>query len=189
MDAATWLAEFDRRGEVFRAEREEMHRVVGGKIRRELHPELVRAAGPVVLEAAHEVESDSCPVSACRRVYVAALGAGWAARITRALAAVPRTGLLETYAVRAARHDERLWACWWNGSFNAAQYWSPGGQVEILAATDADTRVKIAYAAAARATRIPLAIGPPKPVTMRGVLDAVDGIRLTRHVIEERAAA
>lgn len=123
---------------------------------------VVAAGAPVVLEAAHEVEMDSCSVAACRRVYVAALGAGWAARITRALAAVPRTGLLETYAVRARRHDERLWACWWNGRFDAAQYWGPGG-IEVL--------------------------GWRTVAKRRGVLDAVEGIRLTRHVVEGRVAA
>jgi hypothetical protein len=116
----------------------------------------VVVGGPVVFEAAHEVEAEVCPVSACRRALAVALGAGWAARITRAVAAVPRTGLLETYALRARRHDERLWACWWNGSFNAAQYWGPGG-VEVL--------------------------GWRTVAKRRGVLDAIEGIRLSGNVM------
>lgn len=167
------------------------------------------SSGPVVLEAAREVEIDSCSVAACRRVYVAALGTGWTARITRALAAVPRTGLLETYAVRARRHDERLWACWWNGAFEAAAYWSPSG-IETLAGermslvppavtpVDAMTVPQIKSLAVDRGIKIPskfkraqviehvkaagltCSIPPPQ---RRGVLDAVEGIRLTRHVV------
>ena len=161
-------------------ERDERHRALGEKIRAELHPPVKVAPAPVVLVPAVEVESDSCPVSAARRALVAAVACGWSARITRAVAAVPRSGVVESYALRASRHgDERLWASWWGGGFNAAQYYRFGGQVEPLAATDMDTRVKYAYAAAARATRIPLAIGPPKPITERGVMDAIEGRRLT----------
>jgi len=153
--AEQWLAEIARRGDEFRAARDEFQRAVGEQLA--IEDSLTSTAAipvvPVVLEPATEVAVESCPVAAARRALNVALSTGWAVRLTRALAAVPRTGLLTTYALRARRHDERLWVSWWNGSFNAAQYIGPGGGIESLGF---------------RTTKV-----------RRSVVDALNGIRLT----------
>lgn len=154
MDAAAWLAHWADAEARYLAERDERYRALGVKIRAELHPAPAVVAGPVVLEPAHEVESDSCPVAACRRVAAAAGACGWTVRLTRAVAAVPRVGVLESWAVRCARGgDERLWTCWWGGAFNAAQYWRSGCNVESLVSRTVARR--------------------------RGVMDAIEGRRVT----------
>lgn len=152
MDAAAWLAHWADAEARYLAERDERYRRIGA-LRESDSGSKVAAAGPVVLESAHEVETESCPVAAVRRVVGAARGAGWTVRVTRALAAVPRSGLVESWAVRAGRHgDERLWVTWWGGSFNAAQYWRVGCNVEILGFRTVARR--------------------------RGVMDAIEGRRL-----------
>jgi hypothetical protein len=158
MDVQEWLAEFARRDDAWRAERGEYHRAVGEKIRADLHPPAKVAPAPIVLEPGHEIDSsaDHLPsiASGARRVEVAALAAGWSARVVASLAAIPRTGLLAVVTVRCARHDERLWAAWWSGSFDCAQYLGPasGGRVERLGWRTVKAR--------------------------RGVLDAINGVRL-----------
>jgi hypothetical protein len=150
--AEQWLIEIARRGDEFRVARDEFQRAVAERIAAE-HASAVAVVGTIVLEPAIEVDVESCPVAAVRRALNVALSTGWAVRLTRALAAVPRTGLLTTYALRARRHDERLWVSWWNGSFNAAQYLGPGGGIESLGFRTTKTR--------------------------RSVVDALNGIRLT----------
>ena len=141
---------------------------------------------------------------------MAALAAGWSARIVASLAAVPRTGLLAVVTVRARRHDERLWAAWWNGSFDTGQYLRAGGQVEKLGAermslaplavtqVEAMTVSQIKTLAAERGIKIPskyakaavieyvkmqgLAASMPPP-RVRGVLDAIEGLHLARHLV------
>lgn len=152
MDAAAWRAHWADAEARYLAERDERYARIGG--RDESVSRSAVAVAPIVLEPAVEVESDSCPVAATRRAHAAALGAGWSARITRAVAAVPKVGVLTTWALRARRHDERLWACWWGGSFNAAQHWSPRG-IEVLGWRTVTKR--------------------------RGVVDALEGLHLTRH--------
>jgi hypothetical protein len=153
MDAAGWLAHWADAEARYLAERDERYRALGGKIRAELQPPVRVAPTPVVLMPAVEVESDSCPVAAARRTLVAAVACGWSARITRAVAAVPRSGVVESYALRASRHgDERLWASWWGGGFNAAQYWTAGRNVEVLGWRTVKAR--------------------------RGVMDAIEGRRI-----------
>lgn len=132
MDAQAWLARWADAEARYLAERDERYRRIGA-LRESDSGSRVAAVGPVILEPAVEIDPEGCPVAAVRRVVGAALAAGWSVRVTRALAAVPRSGLLESFAVRAGRHgDERLWATWWNGSFNAAQYWRSGCNVEVL---------------------------------------------------------
>ena len=175
---------------------------------------MVRGGGTVVLEPAREVTGD-VPAAACGRLLSAALAAGWDTRVTRALAAVPKVGLLESYAVRARRHDERLWACWWNGSFEAAQYFRAGGRVETLGAqrmaetvagpqpADGMSVAQIKTLAAERGIKIPskynkaqvidhvkahgLVAAPPPPA-VRGVLDAIEGLHLARHLVSPMAS-
>jgi len=150
LDAAAWLAHWADAEARYLAERDERYRRIGAL----RNPAPTVVAGPVVLEPAHEVELDSCPVAAARRVAAAAGACGWAVRLTRAVAAVPRVGVLESWAVRCARGgDERLWACWWGGSFNAAQYWRAGCNVESLGFRTVARR--------------------------RGVMDAIEGRRVT----------
>lgn len=207
MDAAAWRARFAVEAEVrYRAERD----ALWSRIQRDLASAIVAPTNrPVVLEPAREVESDSCSVAAARRALSVALGAGWAARLTRAVAAVPRSGVLESYALRARRHDERLWATWWGGAFNSAGYWSRGG-FEVLGGermslappavvpVDAMTVGQIKALAIERGIRIPskyakaaviehvkalglvASLPPPR---VRGVLDALEGIQLTRHLV------
>ncbi len=140
MDAAAWLTEFAQREarlDAWRAAAALRHQLMGDRIRRELHPEpQVRRTGwaaAVVLEPGREIDSESvgCPAAA-GRTAAAALAAGWATRIVRSVAAVPRTGILEVITVRGARHDERFWAGWWNGKFECAQYWGPTAGIEVL---------------------------------------------------------
>lgn len=154
MDAAGWLAHWASVEARYLAERDERYARIAAKIKAELHPDPKVAPVPVVLVGAAEVESDSCHVAAARRVVGAARGAGWSVRVTRALAAVPRSGLVESWAVRCRRGggDERLWATWWGGSFSAAQYWRVGVNVEILGFRTVARR--------------------------RGVVDAIEGRRL-----------
>lgn len=122
--------------------------------------------GPVVLERGREIDAQSqaCPASA-RRVVAAAGGAGWQARTVRALAADPRKGLIESITVRARRHDERLWAAWWNGSFQHAWYLGAGGLEQLGMARVTGKRI----------TKI------------RGVLDAIEGIQLTYQDVTNRS--
>jgi hypothetical protein len=205
--AEQWLAEITRRGDEFRAARDEFQRAVGEQLA--IEDSLTSTAAipvvPIVLEPATEVDVESCPVAAVRRALNVALSTGWAVRLTRALAAVPRTGLLTTYALRARRHDERLWAAWWNGGFECAAYWGHAG-IEILggermallapAVTPVELMsvAQIKGLATERGIKIPSkfkkaeivehvktlglisSIPPPK---RRGVLDALEGIRLT----------
>lgn len=139
MNAAAWLARFADAERLYLAERDERHARIGAP------PAVKVVVGtPVVLEPVREVESDSrsgVPVGA-RRVVSAALAAGWQARVTRAVAAVGKVGLVTSYAVRARRHDERLWACWWqsgtgSASFNAAQYFMDGMPCPEILGADA----------------------------------------------------
>ena len=153
-DAAGWLKYWADAEARYLAERDERHRALGEKIRAELHPPVRIAPAPVVLVPAVEVESDSCSVAAARRACAAAVACGWSARITRAVAAVPRSGVVESYALRASRYGgERLWASWWGGGFNAAQYWAAGRNVEVLGWRTVKAR--------------------------RGVMDAIEGRRLS----------
>lgn len=127
MDAAAWLAEFARlqvqREQVWRAERGALWDRVGASQKHELHSSDV--GKPVVLET-READEDDLPTSA-QRFAARAAATGWATRMVASLAAVPTSGLVSVVTVRARRHDERLWAAWRNGSFDAAWYSGPTG--------------------------------------------------------------
>ena len=152
--ADEWRARFFEQR--WRAERDELWARVGADL-----PAGVGAANrPVVLVSGREAEPDGIDVSApagARRVGSAALAAGWAVRIVESVAAVPRTGILRVVTVRGARHDERFWAAWWQSgdkpaSFECAQYLVRGCAIERLGFRTTKTR--------------------------RGVMDAINGIRL-----------
>lgn len=205
------MAQFVAASDRYLADRAAMHARVGARITAELHPEFDSRSVvvPVVLEPAADVLGD-VPVVACGRALTAALAAGWDARVTRAVAAVPRTGLLTTYALRARRHDERLWACWWNGAFEAAQYFRAGSQVEALGGqrmaamvsaavpVEGMSLAQIKSLAAERGIKIPSKfkkdqvvahvraaglVFAPAPPPRRGVLDALEGLHLARHLV------
>jgi len=209
LDAAGWLAHWADAEARYLAERDERYRRIGA-LRNLDSAGANPSSGPVVLEPAHEAELDLCPVAACRRVAAAAGACGWTVRLTRAVAAVPRVGVLESWAVRCARgSDERLWACWWNGAFNAAQYWRVGAPaVEILGGdrmgtwavgptpVESMTVAQIKSLAIDRGIKIPSKFNKdaviehvkahglasaPAPRPLRGVLDAIEGLQLTRH--------
>jgi hypothetical protein len=114
------------------------------------------AAHPVVLDA-RLCDVDDAPASA-RRLAGAASAAGWRAKFVWALAADPRRGLVESVTVRLTRHDERCFAAWWNRSFQGAWYFSSSTAPERL--------------------------GWRTTVKIRSVLDAVEGIQLTRQVVD-----
>lgn len=213
MDAAGWLAHWADAEARYLAERDERYRALGEKIRAELHPPVRVAPAPVVLVPAVEVESDSCPVDAVRAAVGAACGAGWAVRVTFARAfevsARGKGAVVESFAVRCARHDERLWAAWWSGAFECGQYYRRGaGGVEMLGGTrmaawtpaavsvDMMTVPQIKELAAEVGIRIPSKYNKaqivehvktlglsaaPAPPPRRGVLDALEGLHLTRH--------
>lgn len=214
MDATEWLAHWAAAEARYLGERDERYRRIAAKIKAELHPEPRVAPAPVVLVGATEVESDSCPVDSVRTAVAAARGTGWAVRVTLARAfevsARGKGGVVESYAVRCARHDERLWAAWWNGAFECGQYFRRGGTggVELLGGSrmgawapgavsvDAMTVVQIRALAVERGIKIPSKyakaaivehvkalglVAADAPPPRRGVLDALEGLHLTRH--------
>jgi len=156
MDAAEWLARFDRVGEEYRVQRE----VNWARIAAEKAPVVRVMAAPVVLEAGREIDLDDEVVSApaaARRVASAGRATGWSVRLVASRAAVPAKGLVEVVTARARRGDERLWAAWWNGRFDVA--WRVG--------LDGLEQLGWARMGGNRKT----------PLKMRGVLDAIEDVR------------
>lgn len=148
MNAAAWLAEFARRDEAWRQEREAFHREVGERIRAEVSAG-VRAPPmvPVVFESERfeweDFDDDDFAEDlprAARRVARVALSTGWATWAVRARAALPTKGLIVTWSARARRHDEGLVAVWRNGAFDSALYCGPTGLERLAAARVAGRR-------------------------------------------------
>ncbi len=161
MDAAAWLARFAEVDDAWRTAAALRHRLMGERIARELHPVAEshsRFGGTVILEPGHEIDSESDGVpSSARSAGVSALALGWAVRHVRSVAAVPRKGVCTVVTLRARRHDERLWAAWWQigdnpARFDCAQYWRAGAPIELLGWRTVKAR--------------------------RGVMDALEGRRL-----------
>lgn len=171
-----WLAEFARRGEQFRAAASAFHRHVGGL------GGAVEAvpARPVVLEPARDVRrSDQDLPRSASGLLDLAHSLGWSGRLVASAAAHPSKGYVEVVTLRFRRHDERGFAAWWNGAYECGWYVGPDG-LEPLAGTPMSTRASAAATRAAKA----LAAGKPEPAAVpmiRGVRDALEGIRLTRH--------
>src|SRR5512147_146224 len=156
MDAAAWRAEFARREAQWRFERA-MH---WASISAERAPAASKGeVTPVVLES-WEADEDDLPTTA-QRVVSRAQAAGWTTRMVASIAAVPSIGLVNVVTVRARRHDERLWTAWRNGGFDVAWYSGPSGL----------ERLGWARLGGARKT----------PLKVRGVLDAIEGIRGPRQ--------
>lgn len=162
MDAGAWLARFAAVDDAWRAAMAARHRAIGERIRADAAPKYKIVAVPTVLEGPSDVALDdegalgTLPVAA-RRVGVAALAAGWGARVVRAVAAVPGKGIVESWSVRASRHgDERLAAVWFGPpgkpAFDCAFYFGPERVMERLGAAKSKGR--------------------------RTVLDAINGVRL-----------
>lgn len=156
MDAAAWIAEFARREQVWRDERQALWDRVGASQKHESHSSDV--GKPVVLTPGEEIDagSDRVPSSA-RRAAAGAIAAGWSTRMVASLAAVPTSGLVTVVTVRCRRHDERLWAAWRNGGFDVAWYVGPSGLERLGWARMGGNR--------------------KTPLKMRGVLDVIEGIR------------
>ena len=179
MKAEQWFTEFDRRGDEFRAARAAFHREVGERIRAESAPALRAPVRPVVLERDElddltDFDDDALDLPASvRRTWTAALSTGWAVRVVRALAAVPGKGLVESWSVRARRHDERLAAVWVSGGFDAGYYVRPDVGMEMLGWETLGGRARAMAKAATEGKKIPAAL------RVRGVLDAINGVRLT----------
>ena len=188
MDAAAWLVEFEARAQRWRDERDARWAAIAEQAQSSSASSSV-APAPVVF-ASSEVELDDPAVpDSARKLARAGLAADWSARIVAAVALdVGASKPSATVTVRLARQDdERMWAGWLNGGFDTSWYVGPSG-LERLAATSMATRAKLAQTAADRAaalaTVIPYVIGPPgpaKPVTVRGVMDAIEGIRGPRQ--------
>jgi hypothetical protein len=170
MDAAAWLAEFARREQVWRDERQALWDRLGAEQRR-VQDELSHVAMPVVLTPGHEIEVDdeAVPRSA-RAVAKAGIAAGWAVRVVASSAAVASVGVVSTVTVRARRHDERLWAAWNRDGFDTAWYVGPGG-LERLGGQRLAT---LAKSAMTRANKAGVEVKAPE---VRGVLDVIEGVR------------
>lgn len=173
--ASDWLEDFARRDEAGRAWIAGEHRRIGALIAGEtggLAPREVSSAA-TVLEPGSDVEVDEPTlVATARRMASLALSLGWSVRIVRSVAAVPKLGLVLVVTLRMKRHDERCWAAWWNGRFECAQYWSSEQAIESLAASSVAQRAKTEATVAAKAGRA------PRPVLVRGLVDAIEGRRL-----------
>lgn len=171
MDQAAWLAQFTARGVaqmdaerariVAKLDGEAMWRPLPGFFGRPTrmadHGNARSEGLVVVLESGRELDPHATgfsPVSA-RRLATSASMHGWGVRAVSSLAADPRKGLIEVVTVRFARHDERGFAAWWNGRFDCAQYLRRGQFVERL--------------------------GMRRSTKVRTVLDAIEGIQLTRQ--------
>lgn len=147
MSPAEWLARFAARdaanvaGQV--AERERISTVI--ELKRESNSR--RVAPVVVLAPGRELDSDSPEAEAAarsaKRIYIAALGAGWRARMVVSFAIDPVRGPLEVVTVRFRRHDEAGFAAWHGGSFEHAWYVSPAG-FEPLGAKRLGAEVSVA---------------------------------------------
>lgn len=181
--AADWIARFFREGESAR------HREVGEMIAAERRAPVRPAVTPIVVEQPCEYDlndeddpDESGIIAPAHRVARAALAAGWRVWAVRAGAAVPGTGIVQTWSVRCARHDERVIAVWWitpgeDGkrmtSFNLGIYQGPAAiGVEQLGMETLDQRVRRMAKAAAEGKPV------PAPLKIRGVLDAINGVRL-----------
>jgi hypothetical protein len=151
VNAADWLAEFERRERAWFAARDARWAAIAAA-----HAPVARAvkAAPVVLAGGEDVVVPA----AAKRAAAAGEAAGWAVRVVGAVAAVPAKGLVSTVTVRLARHDERAWAGWLNGAFDAAWYVGPSGLERL-----GGRRMS------AKATNV------------RGVLDVIEGIRGPRQ--------
>jgi hypothetical protein len=209
MDAAAWLAWFAEREQAWIGASVAFRVGVAAKIEVERAPKDIRKdwEHAVVLDM-KVVDLDGEMPNAPHRVALAALAAGWSGRGVRAVAAVPGKGVVESWSVRAARHDERVWASWWNGAFDAGQYYRRGAgeAMEVLAgdrmgqwnpgavlAVESMTVPQIKTLAAERGIKIPSkyakaaviehvkALGLASaavPKPRRGVLDAIEGLHL-----------
>jgi hypothetical protein len=206
--ASEWLAEIERRGDEFLAARDAMHREVGERIRRELAPSVRVAVRPIVIEGPEDVEVDEAGggrrvPAAATRIRLAAVGVGWVPRVVRAVAAVPGKGIVESWSVRCRRHDERLVAVWATTtrvvaptgitgldvgagvalstatSLDLAAYVGPlsGGHIELLGMETVEQRAG-AIANWANTKSGQTGKPPPRPLIRRGLLDAINGVRL-----------
>ena len=206
MDADTWLAEFARREGQWRFERTMRWAEIA-------KPAVVApaVAGPVVLEAGHDVELDdeAVPRSA-QAVARAGIAAGWAVRVVASVAVEPAKGLVSVVTVRGRRHDERFWAAWNRGGFDTGWYVGPGGLERLggermhlrpagAVSVDVMTVPQIKTLAGERGIRIPtkfkkaeviahvkaagLTASEPPPPT-RGVLDVVEGVHGPRQWVD-----
>ena len=209
MDAAEWLAQFDRIGEEYRAGRQAHWDRCAARGR----PVVVARAAPVVLEVGRDWADDEpvTPKAAAGMASLAKACGWWPVRVVVSVAADPGKGLLRVVTVRARRHDERVWAGWVNDAFDAGQYLISGASIEQLGgvrmssaslastSVDAMTVPQIKNLAAERGIKIPskfkkaeviehvkaaglTAAVPPAP--RRGVLDVIEGIRGPRQWIE-----
>jgi hypothetical protein len=120
-----WLAHFDAQEVAWKTRQRE---AIEARLAAKHGSGPGRAAAPVVFEAGHELDSgsDDLPRDA-RRWASLAQACGWAARLVGSSAADPGKGVVEVITLRAARHDERVWAAWWRGAFDVAWYLAPAG--------------------------------------------------------------
>lgn len=191
MDAAAWLAQFRAADDTFRHNQVRLYREIGSRLVAERAPKAVKA--PLIgmtLEAGRVVDPEESDVpGAVRSHWNAAMAVGWGVKVVRALGAVPAVGLVETWSLRCARHDERLIAVWWittkdgraSCSYNLGIYQGPAAiGVEQLGVETLDSRVR-AITKAVREGRVDRKTGLPAipgPLQRRGLLDAINGIRL-----------
>lgn len=168
---AEWLVEFDQRARDWKeSQYESISRSLAAKYESHSRIEVL----PVVLVGRHEIDSGSadCPRSA-RALVKFGLEHGWAVQLWAALAAHPVKGLVASVSLRARRGDEGVIGIWWDGGYECGWYAGPTG-FERLGAARIESLSKAAATRAAKA-------GPgvvPVAVRMRGVADALEGVRL-----------
>lgn len=80
------------------------------------------AAHLVVLVEQHEPGPEISLPKNYRAALSLAQSTGWRAWGRRSVVAHPSRGVITVITLRCARHDERLWAAWHNGSFDSADY-------------------------------------------------------------------
>jgi hypothetical protein len=175
MDADAWLAEFARREGQWRFERTMRWAEISAK---SAPKAAAIVAGPVVLEVGHDVELDDGAVPrSAQAVARAGIAAGWAVRVVASSAADPAKGLVSVVTVRGRRLDERFWAAWNRGGFDTGWYVGPGG-LERLGGQRLAT---LAKSAMTRANKAGVEVKAPE---IRGVLDAIEGVRGPRQWVD-----
>lgn len=151
---AAWLAYFDAEALAWKTrERESISRSLALKYETHSRP----VAVPTVFEPEHEIDSDSGQMPrGVGGLVDFAQAFGWSARVVASLAAHPDKGMVDVVSLRCRRRDERIAAVWWNRSFETAWYVGPPG-LERLGMRR---------------------LAPGKVAKVRGVADALEGIRL-----------
>jgi len=209
VNAQAWLVEFGRPGAAaMAAERVRIAQRIAAQNAAQHESDSPPAPAPVVLvsERVSDSRLDDLPTNAAA-VLRTARAHGWQASAYRSIAIVAAKGLVRVATIRASRHDERLWCGWWHGDFQHGWYFSAVSSIEALGwarlpdvmpgpAPVQQLTVKVLgalirerggkiRAGARRDDLVEMArelgiTSAPVPPPRRGVLDAIEGIQLSR---------